>query len=98
MQGYPASKTLAEKAAWKFAEENNIDLITVIPSLMTGPSLTLDIPSSVHLSMSLITGAKPARSLESKICVILFVFFYLFKLTDNWPFYGFFNKLQGMNS
>jgi len=74
MQGYPASKTLAEKAAWKFAEENNIDLITVIPSLMTGPSLTLDIPSSVHLSMSLITGAKPARSLESKICVILFVF------------------------
>ncbi|KAK9022944.1 hypothetical protein V6N11_003180 [Hibiscus sabdariffa] len=34
--GYPVSKTLAEKAAWKFAEENNIDLITVIPSLMTG--------------------------------------------------------------
>ncbi|KAJ6367596.1 hypothetical protein OIU78_000209 [Salix suchowensis] len=45
--GYPASKTLAEKAAWKFAEENNIDLITVIPSLMTGPSLTQDVPSSV---------------------------------------------------
>ncbi|KAG5246847.1 Leucoanthocyanidin reductase family protein [Salix suchowensis] len=44
--GYPASKTLAEKAAWKFAEENNIDLITVIPSLMTGPSLTQDVPSS----------------------------------------------------
>lgn len=54
--GYPVSKTLAEKAAWKFAEENNIDLITVIPSLMTGPSLTLDIPSSVNLSVSLITG------------------------------------------
>ncbi|CAK9135458.1 unnamed protein product [Ilex paraguariensis] len=47
---------LAEKAAWKFAEENGIDLITVIPSLMAGPSLTSDIPSSVSLAMSLITG------------------------------------------
>ncbi|KAG6641529.1 hypothetical protein I3843_09G079100 [Carya illinoinensis] len=54
--GYPASKTLAEKAAWKFAEENNIDLITVIPTLMAGPPLTPDIPSSVGLAMSLITG------------------------------------------
>ncbi|CAM8988179.1 unnamed protein product [Rhodiola kirilowii] len=54
--GYPASKTLAEKAAWKFAEENNIDLITVIPSLMTGTPLTPDVPSSCHLAMSLITG------------------------------------------
>ncbi|CAN6546614.1 unnamed protein product [Malus baccata var. baccata] len=54
--GYPASKTLAEKTAWKFAEENNIDLITVIPSLMAGPSLTPDVPSSIGLAMSLITG------------------------------------------
>nr|QLL26886.1 anthocyanidin synthase [Heuchera micrantha] len=54
--GYPLSKTLAEKTAWKFAEENNIDLVTVVPSLMTGPSLTPDIPSSIGLAMSLITG------------------------------------------
>ncbi|XP_059437535.1 anthocyanidin reductase ((2S)-flavan-3-ol-forming) [Corylus avellana] len=54
--GYPASKTLAEKAAWKFAEENGIDLITVIPTLMAGASLTPDVPSSVGLAMSLITG------------------------------------------
>ncbi|KDP20827.1 hypothetical protein JCGZ_21298 [Jatropha curcas] len=54
--GYPLSKTLAEKAAWKFAEENKIDLITVIPSLMAGPSLTSDIPSSINLATSLITG------------------------------------------
>lgn len=54
--GYPASKTLAEKAAWKYAEENKIDLVTVIPSLMAGPPLTSDIPSSIHLAMSLITG------------------------------------------
>ncbi|RDX81948.1 Anthocyanidin reductase ((2S)-flavan-3-ol-forming), partial [Mucuna pruriens] len=54
--GYPASKTLAEKEAWKYAEENDIDLITVIPTLTTGPSLTPDIPSSVGLATSLITG------------------------------------------
>ncbi|KAH9748294.1 Anthocyanidin reductase [Citrus sinensis] len=54
--GYAASKTLAERAACKFAQENNIDLITVIPSLMSGPSLTPDIPSSVALAATLITG------------------------------------------
>nr|AIY25004.1 anthocyanidin reductase [Mangifera indica]AIY25005.1 anthocyanidin reductase [Mangifera indica] len=54
--GYPVSKTLAERHAWKFAQENNIDLITIIPSLMAGPSLTPDIPSSLNLAMSLISG------------------------------------------
>ncbi|KAF8391457.1 hypothetical protein HHK36_023762 [Tetracentron sinense] len=54
--GYPASKALAEKAAWKFAEENKIDLITIIPSLMAGPSLTPDVPSSTCLAMSLFLG------------------------------------------
>ncbi|CDP19907.1 unnamed protein product [Coffea canephora] len=54
--GYPVSKTLAEKEAWKFAEEKKIDLITVIPSLIAGPPLTPDVPSSVNLAMSLITG------------------------------------------
>ncbi|XP_014507514.1 anthocyanidin reductase ((2S)-flavan-3-ol-forming) [Vigna radiata var. radiata] len=54
--GYPVSKALAEKAAWKFAEENHMDLITVIPTLTNGPSLTPDIPSSVGLATSLITG------------------------------------------
>ncbi|KAG5516601.1 hypothetical protein RHGRI_037355 [Rhododendron griersonianum] len=56
--GYPVSKTLAEKTAWKFAEENNIDLVTVIPSLMAGPSPTIDVPSSIGLAMSLITGTE----------------------------------------
>jgi nucleoside-diphosphate-sugar epimerase len=54
--GYPASKTLAEKSAWKFAQENNINLITVIPTLMAGRSLTLEVPSSACLAMSLLTG------------------------------------------
>lgn len=50
------SKTLAEKTAWKFAEEHSIDLVTVIPSLMAGPSLTPDIPSSVGMATCLLSG------------------------------------------
>ncbi|XP_073302059.1 anthocyanidin reductase ((2S)-flavan-3-ol-forming) [Primulina huaijiensis] len=56
--GYAVSKTMAEKAAWKFAKEYNINLITIIPSLMAGPSLTPEIPSSVTLATSLIIGNK----------------------------------------
>ncbi|CAF2133945.1 unnamed protein product [Brassica rapa] len=54
--GYPVSKTLAEKEAYKFAEENKIDLVTVVPALIAGNSLLSDPPSSLSLSMSLITG------------------------------------------
>ncbi|KAF7833714.1 cinnamoyl-CoA reductase 1-like [Senna tora] len=36
---YNLSKSLAEKAAWKFAEENNIDLITIHPTTAIGPLL-----------------------------------------------------------
>ncbi|KAL9243543.1 hypothetical protein vseg_017418 [Gypsophila vaccaria] len=54
--GYPVSKALAEKAAWKFATENNLDLITVIPTLMAGASLTPNVPSSIGLATCLITG------------------------------------------
>ncbi|XP_010418142.1 PREDICTED: anthocyanidin reductase isoform X1 [Camelina sativa] len=54
--GYPVSKMLAEKTAWEFAEENNIDLVTVIPALIAGNTLLSDPPSSLSLSMSLITG------------------------------------------
>ncbi|KAK9155908.1 hypothetical protein Sjap_003388 [Stephania japonica] len=57
--GYPVSKTLAEKAAWKCADENHIDLITVIPSLAAGPAMTSDVPSSIPIAMSLVTGNEP---------------------------------------
>ncbi|XP_058072923.1 anthocyanidin reductase ((2S)-flavan-3-ol-forming)-like isoform X2 [Magnolia sinica] len=39
--GYGVSKTLSEKAAWKFSKENNIDLITIILGVITGPSQTI---------------------------------------------------------
>lgn len=56
LQGYPVSKTLAEREAWKFAKENNLNLVTVIPPLIAGPSLTPDVPGSIGLATCLLTG------------------------------------------
>lgn len=33
---YLVAKTAAEKAGWKYAEENGIDMVTVHPSLVLG--------------------------------------------------------------
>ncbi|KAL5778037.1 hypothetical protein ACOSP7_010963 [Xanthoceras sorbifolium] len=52
---YFVSKTLAEKAAWKFAGENNIDLITIIPTLVVGPFLMPSLPPSLITALSPIT-------------------------------------------
>ncbi|XP_068654218.1 anthocyanidin reductase ((2S)-flavan-3-ol-forming)-like isoform X2 [Aristolochia californica] len=54
--GYAVSKTLAEKEAWKVATENQIDLISVVPVLISGPSLTPHVPNSSILALSLLTG------------------------------------------
>ena len=54
---YFVSKTLAEKAAWKFAEENNIDFISVIPPLVVGPFLMSSMPPSLITALCPITRA-----------------------------------------
>lgn len=36
----PALQTLAEKAAWKLAKENGIDLVTINPVFVVGPVIS----------------------------------------------------------
>ncbi|XVE90418.1 hypothetical protein DITRI_Ditri20bG0076400 [Diplodiscus trichospermus] len=51
---YILSKTLAEKAAWKFAEENGIDMVTIHPGMVIGPLLQPTLNTSVEPILNLI--------------------------------------------
>ncbi|WCJ35207.1 dihydroflavonol 4-reductase [Euphorbia peplus] len=53
---YFVSKILAEKAAWKFAEENNLDFISIIPPVVVGPFLMSSMPPSLVTALSVLTG------------------------------------------
>lgn len=53
---YFVSKTLAEQVAWKFAAENNLDFISIIPPLVVGPFLTPTMPPSLITALSPITS------------------------------------------
>ncbi|KAM7274075.1 hypothetical protein ACFE04_028739 [Oxalis oulophora] len=61
---YFVSKTLAEKAAWKFCKENNLDFISIIPPLVVGPFLNSQMPPS------LITALSPITKTESHYSII----------------------------
>nr|WJP34987.1 dihydroflavonol 4-reductase 2 [Loropetalum chinense var. rubrum] len=53
---YFKSKTLAEKAAWEAAKENNIDFISIIPTLVVGPFIMQSLPPSLITALSPLTG------------------------------------------
>ncbi|KAB1215312.1 Dihydroflavonol-4-reductase [Morella rubra] len=53
---YALSKRLTEEAAFKFAIENGIDLVSAITSTVAGPFFTLEVPSSIRVLLSPITG------------------------------------------
>ncbi|XP_039008615.1 tetraketide alpha-pyrone reductase 1-like [Hibiscus syriacus] len=53
---YALAKTLAEKAAWEFCNDNNIDLVTVLPTFVIGPSLPPDLCSTASDVLALLKG------------------------------------------
>ncbi|KAJ4966150.1 hypothetical protein NE237_017999 [Protea cynaroides] len=53
---YALSKTQAEREAWQFAKENKIDLVTVLPSFIIGPSLPFDLCSTASDVLGLLKG------------------------------------------
>ncbi|KAK4492367.1 hypothetical protein RD792_003172 [Penstemon davidsonii] len=55
---YVLSKTAAENAAWKFAKENNIDLVVMNPALVLGPLLQPTLNTSSAVILNLINGAE----------------------------------------
>ncbi|KAI8545876.1 hypothetical protein RHMOL_Rhmol07G0071400 [Rhododendron molle] len=52
------SKTLAEEAAWKFAKEYGIDMVTINPGWVIGPLLQPTVNSTVEVVLNLINGAE----------------------------------------
>ncbi|KAJ0039022.1 hypothetical protein Pint_23952 [Pistacia integerrima] len=55
---YHLSKTLAEEAAWRFAKEKGIDLVTLHPGFVIGPILQSTLNFSVEMIFSLINGVQ----------------------------------------
>ncbi|KAG5547521.1 hypothetical protein RHGRI_013271 [Rhododendron griersonianum] len=53
---YALSKTLAERAAWEFCNENKIDLVTVLPSFAVGPSLSPELSTTASDVLGLLQG------------------------------------------
>ncbi|XP_010685913.2 cinnamoyl-CoA reductase 1 [Beta vulgaris subsp. vulgaris] len=53
---YPLSKILAEKAAWEFAKENNLDVVVVNPGTVMGPVLPPTPNASMLMLLRLLQG------------------------------------------
>ncbi|XP_044491870.1 putative anthocyanidin reductase [Mangifera indica] len=64
---YVLSKLLTEQAAFEFAKENNIDLVSVITTTVAGPFLTSSVPSSIRVLLSPITGDSKFISILSAV-------------------------------
>ncbi|CAK9158699.1 unnamed protein product [Ilex paraguariensis] len=55
---YTYAKTIAEKEAWRVAEESGINLVVVIPSFVVGPLLTPQPTSSLRQILTIIKGVR----------------------------------------
>jgi dihydroflavonol-4-reductase len=56
---YPKSKTLAERAAWDYARESGLELVSVNPGLVLGPLLGPSVSTSVQFVDQLLNRKVP---------------------------------------
>ncbi|MDB5561944.1 MAG: NAD-dependent epimerase/dehydratase family protein [Hyphomicrobiales bacterium] len=66
---YCIGKTLAERAAWTFAANNDMQLTTVHPGMILGPAADADTSISLSLVSGLMDGTMPAMP-SNGFCVI----------------------------
>ncbi|KAK9077537.1 hypothetical protein SSX86_005874 [Deinandra increscens subsp. villosa] len=64
---YALSKRLTEDAAFQFAKENDIQLVSIITTTTAGPFLTLTVPLSIRVLLSPITGQSELLSVLSAV-------------------------------
>lgn len=57
---YAKSKVLAEQAAWQFVEDKPLELVTVIPGLVSGPLLRGEKSASIEVVHKLLARELPA--------------------------------------
>ena len=50
------SKTLAEEAAWKFANDNGFEIVTINPAMVIGPLLQPTLNTSAEAILKFING------------------------------------------
>lgn len=62
VSAYAKSKTIAERAAWEFIEQNGntMELATINPVAVLGPLLSKDYATSVELVTRMLNGSMPA--------------------------------------
>ena len=53
---YLVAKTKAEKAAWDYAREKDLDLVTIHPPAVIGPFVTPTLSLSVKAMLGFLTG------------------------------------------
>ncbi|KAM5562862.1 hypothetical protein ABKV19_017844 [Rosa sericea] len=64
---YPLSKILAERAALDFCKANGIDLVTVLPTFVVGPSLPPDLCSTASDILGLLKGETERFNLHGRM-------------------------------
>ena len=57
---YTRSKTIAERAAWNYANREGLELVTINPSAVLGPVMGGDFSASVEILTQLMSGKLPA--------------------------------------